>query len=206
MTARPLDPRRLDVAAFTEEARSLEGDFALSTLQRLAACECPAPEVTDQAGQPMAALEGSPASARHVHWRAEGMQVPAAGLPPQVWLGLQADTTVVLQCQRCLQALASRVRVDRRFRFVADEAAAAALDEQIDDEVLVLTPALDLRDLLEDELLLALPLVPRHDRCPEPLPTSFGEDELPEDEAAHPFAKLAILRKDTEGDGGPDIG
>jgi uncharacterized protein len=40
--------------------------------------------------------------------------------------------------------------------------------------VLALEPALDLKELVEDELLLALPLVPRHEVCPEPLPFEPG--------------------------------
>ncbi len=55
--------------------------------------------------------------------------------------------------------------------FVAGgEEAAAALDAESDDDVLALESSLDLHALVEDELLLALPLVPRHDECPEPLP------------------------------------
>ena len=44
--------------------------------------------------------------------------------------------------------------------------------------MLALEPALDLRGLVEDELLLALPLVPRHEVCPEPLPIE-PEPEAP---------------------------
>jgi uncharacterized protein len=63
-----------------------------------------------------------------------------------------------------------------------------------------LTPALDLRPLIEDELILALPLVPRHASCPKPLPMSAGEDDLRDgDEAEHAFAGLASLLRD----GGP---
>jgi uncharacterized protein len=37
--------------------------------------------------------------------------------------------------------------------------------------------ALDLRALVEDELILALPMVPRHDVCPEPLPLAGRKPE-----------------------------
>ena len=47
------------------------------------------------------------------------------------------------------------LRVDRRFFFVAGEDAAASLDAESDDDVLTLEPALDLKSLVEDELLLA---------------------------------------------------
>jgi uncharacterized protein len=206
MVSRSSDPLRLDVAAFAAEAGSLDGEFDIADLPRLAASECPPEEgVTDPAGAPAAWPAHDDAARRQVRWRAQGSQVPVRGAAPETWLGLQAGATVLLQCQRCLRAIATPVVVDRRFRFVVGEDAAAKLDEEIEDEVLELQPSLDLRALVEDEMLLALPLVPRHERCPQPLAHSYGEAEL--DEAAeHPFAKLALLRKDDEGDGGPEIG
>ncbi|HEX7639285.1 MAG TPA: DUF177 domain-containing protein, partial [Burkholderiaceae bacterium] len=133
---------------------------------------------------------------RRVRWRAAGSCVTVGG-EAQTWLGLLVEADVVLQCQRCLQPVAEQVHVDRRFRFVADEATAAALDDESEDDVLELPRALDLRELVEDELLLALPLVPRHEVCPEQLPRSFGDiEEVDEAErAANPFAALAALRK-----------
>jgi uncharacterized protein len=56
-------------------------------------------------------------------------------------------------------------------------------------------PALDLADMIEDELLLAMPLVPRHARCPEPLPRAFVEDDPASDPADNPFAALAALKR-----------
>ena len=49
--------------------------------------------------------------------------------------------------------------------------------------------------LIEDELLLALPLVPRHEQCPEPLPRAFVEDDPAIDPADNPFAVLAALKR-----------
>lgn len=109
----------------------------------------------------------------------------------QPTLHLVADATVWLECQRCLQAMRVPLHVDRRLFFVEGEDAAAALDTDSEDDVLTLEPAIDLRALVEDELLLALPLVPRHDACPEPLPLRV-EDDPPETE--HPFAALAALK------------
>jgi uncharacterized protein len=47
--------------------------------------------------------------------------------------------------------------------------------------------------LVEDELILSLPIVPRHDQCPDPLPMPV--DELDEGPAAHPFQALAALKR-----------
>ena len=58
---------------------------------------------------------------------------------------------------------ASRLWWIAALRFVDGEAQAEALDADSEDDVLALAPALDLRTLVEDELLLAWPIVPRHD-------------------------------------------
>ena len=74
------------------------------------------------------------------------------------------------------------------------EAEAEQLDEVSEDDVMVLSPKMDVMALLEDELILALPLVPRHEpACPNPLPQPI--DDLDEEEPApNPFAALAALR------------
>ena len=206
MTPPAIDPLRLNVAHFAADALEAEGDWAIAELPRLADSECPA-----DAGSPLKARADAPKSAprsagdltRRVRWRAVGSHRPLGG-ENQVWMHLLADADVILQCQRCLQPLDEAVHVDRHFRFVADEDTAAALDDEVEDEVLALPKSLNLRDLVEDEMLLALPLVPRHDVCPETIPMQFGDVEIVE-EKANPFASLALLRKDKDGDGGPDI-
>ena len=208
MISPALDPLRLNVAHFAADSQQAEGDWAIAELVRLADSECPV-----DAGSPLKTKAGVDTLklpnraesdlARRVRWRAVG-SLKKVGGEDQVWLHLQADAGVILQCQRCLLPLPEAVQVDRHFRFVADEDTAATLDDEIEDEVLVLTKSLNLRDLVEDEMLLALPLVPRHDECPEAVPLQFGDVEAVE-EQANPFASLAILRKDKSGDGGPDI-
>lgn len=171
-------PRTLDVRAFCEEAAALDGALPVAQLERL-----------------VAGLHQPPGDAQ-VRWQAQGQAVPVAGGVPERWLHLQAQAPVVLQCQRCLQPLAQAIEFDRRFRFVADEDEAERLDELIDDDVLVLEPRFDLLALVEDELLLALPLVPRHEpACPEPLALPSEPDDEPEAERPNPFAALAALRR-----------
>jgi uncharacterized protein len=99
----------------------------------------------------------------------------------------------VLQCQRCLQSMRQSLHAERSFRFVRSEAEALRLDEDSEDDVLLLQPRLDLMDLLEDEFILGLPIVPRHETCPAPLAASMAEPESFE-EKAHPFAALAALK------------
>ena len=206
MTSPAFDPLRLNVASFAAEALEADGDWAIAELPRLADGECPL-----DAGSPLKARADAPKApprsasdlTRRVRWRATGSHRPLGG-ENQVWLHLLADADVVLQCQRCLLPLDEAVHVDRHFRFVADEDTAAALDDEMEDEVLALPRSLNLRDLVEDEMLLALPLVPRHDVCPEAVPLQFG-DLAEVEEKSNPFASLALLRKDKDGDGGPDI-
>ena len=70
--------------------------------------------------------------------RASQMNAGAAACPADVLLFLHADTVLPMTCQRCLRPVDQAVRVDRSFRFVADEATAVALDAELDDaDVLV---------------------------------------------------------------------
>lgn len=182
MKSRPFDPRRLDVEAFARDGATSEGEWPLASLERLAACA--------HADVPPAATDG-------IRWRCRGERRAVRGGPPQVWLHVEASAGLALVCQRCLAPVRYEVDAQRSFLFVPNEDAAAALDADCEDDVLALTRALDLQELVEDELLLSLPLVPRHEACPEPLAASTadpGADEPP----AHPFAALAALKRKGE--------
>jgi len=131
-----------------------------------------------------------------VNWSAQGEMRRAPGEEPEVWLHLQADATVPVTCQRCLQPVEVPLVVDRSFRFVADEATAALLDEEAEEEVLAIDPQFDLAALIEDELLMEMPLVPRHDVCPTEVKLEAVDDDF---DAAladkpKPFAALAKLK------------
>jgi len=176
--ARPFDPHRLDVAAFAAAGGEIGGELAAEAMPRLAAATLPPP---DGAQRPS------------IEWRTTGGRLPLAGAGVQPSLLIEASTDVALECQRCLQPMAVALHAERRIFFVEGEDAAAALDAETEDDVLALAPALDLVELLEDELLLALPLVPRHAVCPEPLPRAL-RDEAADAPADHPFAALAALK------------
>jgi uncharacterized protein len=181
MNKRSLDPRRLDVAAAAESAAELSGQWPLADLTRLA--EMWHPEAHSGGGEHLA------------HWSARAEKRASSSGPPQIWMHLNARADCVLVCQRCLQPVAAAVDAQRSFLFVAGEAAAAELDAQCEDDVLALTRELDLRELVEDELLLSLPLVPRHEQCPQPLlPPEGTELADPRPGGAHPFAALAVLK------------
>jgi uncharacterized protein len=182
-SARAFDPHRLDMAAFSLAEGEANGEFALAAMPRLL-----------QDALPLAG--DSPAQS--VAWSARAWRKAVTGGEAEIRLQLQAHTALHLTCQRCLQPMPVALDVQPSLRFVRDEAQAEALDEDSEDDVLALTPVLDLQQLIEDELILALPLVPRHDICPQPLPMSVGEGDTaiePADAAEHAFAALAALRR-----------
>ena len=179
MSSRDFDPSRLDVTAFAKAAGELDGEWPTSSFDRLVES---------------ALTDAFTAGGADVRWSARGELRPMRGGESQVWLHVKASAELPLECQRCLKAVDVPVQIDRRFLFVHGEDTAAQLDTDSEDDVLALTRALDLRELIEDEMLLALPIVPRHDMCPKPLVAIAGAEDLP-DEKPHPFAALAALKR-----------
>ena len=172
-------PDRLDVVAFATAGGLLSGHDLLSLYERL------------QQEAVMPSLD------QRVRWTVQGSLRTAPGGAPQPWLHVQVQAALPMECQRCLTPMDALLEVDRSFRFVPDEATAEAEDEGSEEDVLVLTRSLDLRALIEDELLMALPLVPMHEVCPEAptLATKTEGFDATEAEQPHPFASLAALRK-----------
>ena len=113
------------------------------------------------------------------------------------WMHLHAATHLLLTCQRCLEAVAVPVVVVRSFRFVHSEEAAEVEDEEADEDVLALDKQFKLRDLIEDEILMAMPLVPRHEACPGELKLSAVDPDFDaaQNTKPRPFDALAILKK-----------
>jgi uncharacterized protein len=181
MSARVFDPLRLDVQTFAGDAGELSGRWPLRQFERLG----------DAVHR-----DAMPAVGDEIAWSARGEQRAARGVPGQNWLHLRAQATLRLECQRCLQPVETELALDRWFHFVPGEDAAAQLDADSEDDVLALTRALDLRELVEDELLLALPLVPRHPVCPAPLlAPSDAEHDAAMPDRPNPFAALAALKR-----------
>jgi uncharacterized protein len=170
--------QRLDVAAFVQAHGVMTGSDKLQSYERLALdIQAPGPDLM-------------------VNWRVQGESAKAVDGSVRPSLLLHVETELPLTCQRCMGDLLEPVRLDQRFIFVPDEAMAEALDEDSDDDVLALTQELDVHALIEDELLMAIPLIPRHDACPEPVPlvsSDAGFDAAQADQP-HPFAGLAALK------------
>ena len=174
----------LDVAAFAKANAVMEGQDPLSAFERLA-----------QEAR-------SSADGLSVSWYAEGEHVPETGGPGHLWLHLEADAQVPMVCQLCLGVTLVDLQVDRSFRFVKDEATAEALDEEAEEDLLAISKDFNLRQLIEDELLMELPLVPMHEECPQALPMASSDQdfEAASTEKTNPFAVLAGLRKNADQD------
>jgi uncharacterized protein len=174
------DPKRLDVAAFAAAGDELEGRWSVERLPRLTASTLPPADGGARGG---------------VAWQVHGERAALLNAGVQTELSIRAEVEVTLQCQRCLQPMTVPLEAERWIFFVDGEDAAAALDAESEDDVLALTPALDLEALIEDELLLALPLIPRHGVCPQPLPRPFIDQDAAVEPADNPFAALAALKR-----------
>ena len=72
------------------------------------------------------------------------------------------DGSLPLICQRCLQAFDAPLSQRTRLLLARDEAELKRLDADESDEVVLATTFLDAQTLVEDELLLSLPLAPHH--------------------------------------------
>jgi len=136
-----------------------------------------------------------PAANNTVDWTARFEQRGHASGERAAWLHLSLTTQVQLVCQRCLGQVVMPISVARDFRFVATEALAQEQDDDADEDLLVISHSFDLAELIEDEVLLALPLVPRHDVCPVPVKLAAVDDDFEVAQAQPgPFAALATLK------------
>lgn len=176
-------PDRLDLRHLAQSGDILTGEGAMALFPRLAA-------------------EASDAEPRLVQWSAQAewrrpVAAPgtAAAQAPVLWLHLSASAELPLICQRCLGTVTEPLAVERWFRFVADEATADAEDEDSEEDVLVFQPAFNLTELIEDELIMAQPLVPMHTACPTSLPTSAGPAMEDAPAKPNPFAVLQQIKK-----------
>ena len=79
-------------------------------------------------------------------------------------LEIRLDGTVPLVCQRCLQAFAWPVAQSTLLLLARDARELALLDDDDEHEVLLADAPLEALTLVEDELLLTLPFVPRCER------------------------------------------
>ncbi|TAN04319.1 MAG: DNA-binding protein [Rhodanobacteraceae bacterium] len=114
---------------------------------------------------------------------------------PELHVRLAARLT--LECQRTLQLFEWPVEVDTRLGLLAEEEDAAALPGEC-EPLLLDHGALQPRRVIEDELLLALPLVPVKPgsealQGERSTPGQAPQDAEREEAVTHPFADLREL-------------
>jgi uncharacterized protein len=132
-----------------------------------------------------------------VQFEAQGtLRLDASGAE-SAWLHVSAQVAVPLTCQRCLGPVEVPLDFERDYRFVETEATAEAQDEVSEEDVLAISRDFNLLELIEDELLMELPPVPKHGECPVPIQFQAADadfcDELAE--KPNPFAVLGQLKK-----------
>ena len=168
-------PDRLDPWRFADQGKEVEGRIPLASLPRLGAC------LYDTTGE----VDFSLRFERDAQRRAtlKGM--------------IRAE--LILECQRCLEGMTLPVRTQTALAFVEGQDQAAALPESL-DPCLVEDGQVYFADLVEDELLLALPQVPIHDLAACPAAAIETADEKPVEQGEqpdkNPFAVLAELKRD----------
>ena len=107
----------------------------------------------------------------------------------------RAQLTVI--CQRCLEPMTVTIEAPFAFGLVVSEAAADRLGDDYEPLILGDEP-LQLGDLIEDELILALPIVALHDMqdCPAARRIETKDPAVDERRAdASPFAVLKELKR-----------
>jgi uncharacterized protein len=160
----------IDAFDFCRRKERQEGEIAIADLPRLAA------ESVDRSGSIRWCLQGGSNSLGHLQ-----MVLSVAG-------------SVQLMCQRCLAPFAFDIQSETMLVLAKDEGGADEIDSLLDDdsiEVIVGSNAFNVMELVEDEVLLLMPLAPKHDVCPEQLVSSASKDV----QSASPFAVLKNLKQ-----------
>lgn len=154
-------PRLIDGLLFARGAETLKGTLDPSRLLRLAEMRCATTGLTYE-------LRG--------RTDAEG----------RGWLQVLANGTLTLECQRCLGPFTFPLALRSELLLAESERNIETADDDI-DRVLA-GKAMDVWQLIEDEVLLALPMAPRHEQCD-------GKRDGAEPGRSSPFAELAKLKR-----------
>jgi uncharacterized protein len=98
---------------------------------------------------------------------------------------------VFLMCQKSLEAFRHEVSISDRLVLVEDEAMLPSIEEESDaEDYVVADEPMDIRDLVEDAVLLSLPMVPV-----KPGLEAADAGKKPADRGESPFAALASLKR-----------
>ena len=167
-------PAAIDPIALAEKGARLSGSLSLKGLARLAAaCRSPA-------GQVEVDLEFT---------RSEGGDV-------RLIIGT-IRARVSLTCQRCLEEMDYELRSEPRLVLLRPGESEEELPPEVD--ALTVDRPIVLSTLIEDELLLVMPMIPLHDleHCPaRAFVSAGGRSEADTESKPNPFATLQRLKRD----------
>lgn len=170
----PAAPSVIDVFSLARREAEVQGSTPIMSFARMVA---DAPE------------QGK----RQAKWTVRG-SVDAHG---RMFLSVGVQASPLLVCQRCLAPVEVSVNSNNTLQLVES---ADLPDDDLDDpeapECIQGSKRFDLAGLVEDELILALPYVPRHDVCPA-LPDALrhAPEAVETREKPSPFAALEALKK-----------
>ncbi len=100
---------------------------------------------------------------------------------------------VVMICQRCLEPVVVRLDSEVSLCVITTEAQANQLPDLF-EPLTVNDEQVSVIDLVEDELLLALPVVTMHNRCESPVIQGSAVSEAASSQRQSPFAVLKKLK------------
>lgn len=171
-------PLKIDPFRFAEQSLSLEGYLPINKMDRLA------PNLYDQEGELSAEMDFA---------RDE------QGTP---YVRGQLKVSLNLQCQRCMEPFKYEIITGFMFGFVSSEDEIEELPRCY-DPIVVEEGVVKIGEILEEELLVSLPIVPVHNvsECKVTLPFEFQSKEDPQDtKQENPFKVVELLRSKRKND------
>jgi uncharacterized protein len=163
-------PERVDASRMVQARRSFQGTLPLASLGRLRAS--------------LAAADG--VAVYDLEFGRDELGID--------YLAVHVEAELPLTCQRTLEVYRHPVRLDQRLGLIEDEREEAALPAGY-DPLLIADGVVNLADVIEDELILALPVVPLKPGTPLEWHDEPEASESVDEEAPNPFAALARLKK-----------
>ena len=106
------------------------------------------------------------------------------------------NLNIILDCQRCLEALPIELKVDFKLAFVRHEQQAEGLDSSYELYVTKMEEDLLTIDIITDEILLSIPMAPSHDFDCNLI---INKDEVVEESRENPFTILKNIKIANDG-------
>lgn len=166
-------PKSVDAWRMVSARRVFEGSLRLDSMPRLAE------SLVDAAGE-----------CRYV----VGFGDDGMGL---AFLDVELEAVLPLTCQRTLERFELPVAVNQRLGLIRDELDEAMLPEDYEAVLVADDGLLSIADMIEDELILAIPVVPMSNigLLQGDVVWEDAEDTSDSPESPSPFAALADLKK-----------